>query len=350
MHDASAEPRRGLPLSILSGELHLVPEHMSGDPIASFDGLTAIGRLGRAYMKAHGGPRPFKEGCRVLPLMVLERLGFDRLCKTNFAGGHLHDTVRDLFRGGHLSQVGPHRLVERISSSMRRWGWGDPDWNAVADAWRGLKAFDLGVPGFEVEIDHVHTSAPRGWSIHSATYLDGALAFLVRWRDRHVMTIGFSFASGRRLLVQQIQTKSRTGNRWMFRFPRNRVEHVLDRFAAAFPDWDLHLVDGASLAAGTLSAYRRAIAKSRAACAMHRDTMRHSGCEEMRSAARKWRLEEIAERRDVRQRIAHLAVDAPRIETLYAGSGRWVRGAEFSSNGTLHHAVRREAVGGRMAA
>src|SRR3546814_1923886 len=64
---------------------------------------------------------------------------------------------------------------------------------------------------------------------HSRTPLDGVFAYLVQYKGEHVMTLGFSLINDRQILLQQVQLKNRTGNRWLFRFPENRLEFIIDR-------------------------------------------------------------------------------------------------------------------------
>src|SRR3546814_4012996 len=81
---------------------------------------------------------------------------------------------------------------------------------------------------------------------HSRTPLDGVFAYLVQYKGEHVMTLGFSIINDRQILLQQVQLKNRTGNRWLFRFPENRLEFIIDKFRSAFRGYRIHIVDGKS--------------------------------------------------------------------------------------------------------
>src|SRR3546814_5464994 len=112
-----------------------------------------------------------------------------------------------------------HELLRKIKSSIWRWSLNDKSRNEVVDAYAAIRSFDLGIEGLEVTLDYTNGYNEQGMGKHSRTPLDGVFAYLVQYKGEHVMTLGFSIINDRQILLQQVQLKNRTGNRWLFRFP-----------------------------------------------------------------------------------------------------------------------------------
>lgn len=197
----------------------------------------------------------------------------------------------------------------------------------MSPPWKGSPP-SLSSDEFEITLDQTTGRNDYGHSEHSRTYLDGVFGFLVHWKGEHVMTIGFSFAAGRRLLIQQVQNTKRTGNRWLFRLPRNRMEHIIDQFRTAFPKHHIHVADGADYAHRSMESYQGA--RDRAVENLARlDPVEDEG----RYAERKSRLEEIE------QDIAHLEQETERLSRFYRETGRHQQTREWKTNGLRHYAL-----------
>lgn len=225
------------------------------------------------------------------------------------------------------------RVVRKISSSQWRWGHADRDWNDIVSAYRGIAAFDLGIDGFEVRLDHTTGYNEKGRSEHAGIFLDGVFGFLVHWKGKHVMTIGFSISKGR-VLLQQVQAVSRTGNRWMFRMPANRMEFVIDRLSAAFPDREILIGDGSDYAGRSLSEYRSGLEDVEGDLASIRKRIAEGRGDSDGELARR---EE--QRAKLSEKIEGLRSDMARIDALYRETGRWTRGKVFKANGMRHYAL-----------
>jgi hypothetical protein len=150
-------------------------------------------------------------------------------------------------------------VVDKIVSSAWRWGYGKMGWNEMVDCHRGLRTFRFAIEGSTITIDHATGCNEMGSAQHSRIFLDGSFGFLVHIGGIHAMTIGFSFARDRTLLVQQVQLARRKGNRWLYRLPNSRMAHVLDGMAKAFPQHRLMLADGDQVALRNLESYGRLI-------------------------------------------------------------------------------------------
>lgn len=183
---------------------------------------------------------------------------FDELAKVWYSSSVML-RISEIFRASCDGSPAPsHWLVGKIVSSMWRWGCDHEQWNDVVDFYDAIRRFDFGLPDFDVVLDHTTWCNDRGWSEYSRTYLDGALAYLIRYKGEHVLTLGFSVSGRKRVLVSQCQLKRKKGNRWLYKLPSNHLDYALARLAAAFPYSDqfgLYLTDGVSIAKRTATNY-----------------------------------------------------------------------------------------------
>ncbi len=326
---------RGIALTVYpAGALRKVPAHHDSKPARSFDLGERLGTLVAEWVRDRydgDGPDLMSISHRI-PMDVYRLLKPDELCKIRSSSVFMMDeSVEEAFRTDPLLS-----LYRKVVSSMWRWGVGRPRWSEVVDAYEGIRGFDLGHPDFEVRLDHTTGYNECGYSEHSRTFLDGVFGYLVHYRGEHVMTLGFSVMAGRRLLLQQVQTKSRRGNRWLFKLPRNYLEHVVDRFAAAFPRHRIHLVDGADVVGKSLRQYRAALdeAERHREEAVGRMGRCEPGMEEYYSRRAETKREE-ADR--LRECIAHAEPEVARLGAFYAATGRYARGAALTVNRLTHH-------------
>jgi hypothetical protein len=242
----------GIDPKSLTGELVRVPPEHDEKPAATIENPEARLGLYKRYMDRWYGPFDFATQYHRLPLKALRRFNFDELYKLRYSSSTMMDaSVED-----HLKKDPNYCVLEKICSSLWRWSSSRGTWGEIVDAYNNIRAFKLDIPGFEVRLDHTtsYNEFGRGQYSHR-TYLDGAFGFLVHYKGEHMLTIGFSILSERRLLLHQVQSAKRSGNRGLFKLPCNRVEFVLDRFAKCFPGYRLFVVDGVSLAKKTVASY-----------------------------------------------------------------------------------------------
>lgn len=323
----------GIDLVTYGPVLTRVPEEHALKPVRSFDALERLGAHVRAYMEASWESTDLLETGHRLPVEAYARLTPDEVAKTMVSYRYTMDSaIRD-----KLTRDPIINLVHKIKSSMWRWSWTEMSWNDMVDAYDGIRAFDIGVPGFAATFDHTTWHNEKGRGQHSGIFLDGVFAFLVHWRGEHVMTIGFSIASGRRLLLQQVQMTKRTGNRWLFKFPSNRMELVVDRLKAAFPSHEILVVDGAAVAQKNLDEYLESHKTEKRRLSEHIERLKRQPDNDDLPRY-------IAENRSniarLSEKISHLEADKPRLAAFYADLGRHrTTGQDFESNGLRHHAI-----------
>lgn len=313
---------KGTPLSTLDVGLTRVPVHQNRKPVRSFDAMGALGEKFRAYALDAYETSDIEDLIHELPARAFDKLGRDRAAKTMLSNRNSipSEVEREIEKDPVL------RIVRKIDSSTWRWGYAHRSWNDIVSAMEGLSSFHLDSDEFEITLDQTTGRNDYGYSEHSRTYLDGVFGFLVHWKGEHVMTIGFSFAAGRRLLVQQVQNTKRSGNRWLFRLPRNRLEHIVDCFVRSFPKHRIYVADGADYAKRSLTSYLEA--RNRVAERLKR---RNDDVED--------RLTDREELEALNEKISHLRHQMDRLRALYSDTGHHRQTREWKTNGVRHYAI-----------
>ncbi|WP_143225586.1 hypothetical protein [Acetobacter pomorum] len=244
----------GLHLSFMSEILHKVPVHLDKYPYLH---PTPDDRFTPQQWQKLCDELEYQSIFR-LPLSLIGRTSFETLCRV-YSGSRvmLNEHIEDLFQ-----RSPPHRLLSKIKNSIWRSSLIHAGWNEIVEAWQGLHRFEMGNLGLEVEVDHTTGFNTHGYAEYSYnTYLDGSMAFLIKYRGAHVLTIGFTFASCKRLLIQQIQFTQRTGNRWLFKLPIHYASFVISKLRSAFPNHRLYIVSGVDLAERSIQNYKSTIAR-----------------------------------------------------------------------------------------
>lgn len=325
----------GIPLPTFEeGTFRKVPAHMRRNPGRSFDLADRLGQRVADWAQDRYGDRKkveLKDIAHSIPMEIYRRITPDELCKVRYSSTFMMDaSVEDAFKREPQLTV-----FQKIVSSMWRWGVGRGDWNEIVDCYEGIRRFDLGHPDFEIRLDHTTGYNERGYSEHSRTFLDGVFGYLVHYKGEHVMTLGFSLMEGRKLLIQQVQTKNRAGNRWLFKLPRNHLEHVLDHFKAAFPRHRMFLVDGEDLMKGNISNYRSGLEEATEREARARRTLERDG--DASPYARSSLESALRDREEFSTKIAHAEGDKARIGSFYEQAGRYRRGRALKVNRMTHY-------------
>lgn len=161
-----------------------------------------------------------------------------------------------------FDEVPEYRIFEKIRSSLWRWGCVDirEEWNTLVDAYNGIRNFSFGLPDFAVTLTHTTGCNECGRSEHdSELFLDGVFGFMVHYRGEHVMTLGFTFAKGRKLCLTQVQMKKEKGNRFLFKLPTSGVEYALTLLTKYFPTFTPYIIEGASAVEKYLGQYRNVL-------------------------------------------------------------------------------------------
>lgn len=217
-------------------------------------------------------------------------------------------------------------LIDKIISSHWRNGLYKPSWEEIEDCYSAISSFDLGIDGFEIRLDHATGYKPCGRAFHELIHLDGALAYHVLHKGERVMTIGFSLVKGRRVLIQQVQLASKRGNRWLYRFPKNRIEFILERFCAAFPRHKIHLIDAKDLCDSIAAIYQSNIDRIE-------KTISISVIGSESQATR-----DLQDRADAqRQKLAWFNEDRKRLEAFYKNTGRFAAVEAVTFRDARHH-------------
>ena len=331
--------QEGLTLSTFSDDLRKVPVHLDRKPIASFDGIAAIGPYGQQEIRRrydeNFDPASFAKIAHNLTLSALSRLSLDQLAKIRLSSMYMMSSdVENLFR-----EEPRYVIVNKIQNSMWRWGFRRSGWNELVDAYNGIRGFTMNYPDFEVRLDYTTGHNECGYSEYSRTFLDGVFAFLVYYRGEHVMTLGFSILSGRRILIQQVQLAKRRGNRFLFKLPKNRIEYVIALFRKHFPRHKLFIVDGSDVANKSLKSYRNGLERLQERLA--RAIASQKKATDLKNAEyHQYDIDHCLEDIPVfEEKITQLEGDVERLAAFYADTGQYDRGKTMSMNGLTHYTL-----------
>lgn len=331
---------KGLKLSSLTGELHKVHVRYEKKPVNAIRNKDEkLGLIGEQVLQHYGDTTPasFYTSYYKLPRKALTGFSFDETCKMRYSSIFtLHKTVDELF-----DRIARYEIIRKISSSMWRWGCGTGTWNEVVDTYENIRNFIFSDnPDFEVRPDHTTHYHQFGYSKFSRTFIDGVFAFLVYYKKKHVMTIGFSIMEGKKLLIQQIQLAKRSGNRFLYRLPNNRLEFVIDLFQKNFHGYDLYVVDGDDLSQKTTGDYQVALTFAKERCARNRAALKESMGKLGEGVSRYYLQRAEEDRREFEEKISHLQSDRARLVLFYKNAGRFTLGPESCKvNNLVHHCV-----------
>lgn len=245
----------GIPLSSIKEDLHKVPDEFNEKPVLTIlDGEARLAKHVGLIQLRYGEAFDFSKDARQLSIELFVDFSFDEICKMHYSASIMGDkSQEDLFE-----RIPPYTILKKIMSSMWKYGYNSATWNDVVEHYNNIRSFRFTEnPHFTVTLDHVPSFGAFSYAKYSkGLYLDGAFGYLVHYKGKHVMTIGFSLLDGKSVLVSQVQLCKKTGNRFLYKLPANRVELVLDLFHRHFPGNRIYIVDGKSLVDKNLRGYR----------------------------------------------------------------------------------------------
>lgn len=334
---------KGLQLRSFSQELYeVLPEH-NEQPVNTvvLDNLDGKMALIQAYIQDYFGKDcSFLDNYYNLPLDVLSGLSFDEVCKLHYSSPYIMDSSVDKL----FQTDAQYEVVRKIKNSMWRWGVGKGAWNEVVTAYDNIRHFSfVDNPDFEIRLDHTTGCNQFGYTKYSRTFVDGIFAYLVYYKRKHVMTIGFSIMEKKKLLIQQVQSAQRTGNRYLYKLPSNRLEFVIDLFRKNFSGYKIYVTDGDELVENILSNYCRALAGTREYCIQYQNEI-ETATGESRERCELWLRDSMRECDAYEANIAHLREDRERLVSFYRNTGRFVFRTSIIVNGITHLQVVRPRV------
>ncbi len=332
---------KGINLRSLKGQLHPVDPAYLDSLIGSFQNIDAKLAFCKSYIDERYPNIPFKEYFNDLPRKLFRNFSFDEMCKLEQTTCYMHDSVRKI-----LENRINHVVVHKIANSMWRWGYGKDAWNDVVDIYSKLQSFSfLEHPDFEIRIDLTTGDNQWGRSRYTRTFLDGVFGILVYYKHEHVMTIGFSFMKGHKILIQQIQLKKQTGNRWLYKLPNNRVEFMIEVFQKNFPGYTLFIVDGKTIAEHSLSLYQSSLGRYMENMKEYEDLVERKlipkGSKKFYKRSYQGDKENAQE---LTETIQHIQEDTERLVKFYANTGKFLLGESITLHGLTHYQVVQETV------
>ena len=317
---------KGVSLDTFAEDLHPLPDELMTDPYCKGDLHAMLPAATIAFLEAAHGKGISGDRVRRLPRSTLEKLSFEDVARMRASSMFsMSSSMEEMFE-----EDPRFTLFDRIRTSMWHWGCHRPNWNEYVEAYRGLRRFRFDLPDFEARITWTNYACDGSESEHCDTWLDGHFAYLIHYRGVHVMTLGFSLSGPDRLLVQQVQTTSERGNRWLFRIPGNRMEFFVDLFARAFPSHRILVVDGVDLVERNVLGYLKALRKTEARVER---LGRRIETDEDRATFN----QAVIEHDLLSSRLEALKQDTERLAALYADCGRYRRLQPETINRMTHY-------------
>ncbi len=320
---------KGIDLSAIAQNLYHVDQSHTKKPSVEIDNIVERLELGKARKYFDFVNKDVFSHLSQFSLPVLKNFSFDELCKLKYSTIiSMHKSVQDLFEDSDH-----HEVVRKITSSMWRWGSSSGVWNEVVDAYNSIRSFSLDLNSdFDIRLDYTIGSNDYGYSKFTRTYLDGVFAYVVYYKGKHVMTIGFTITGGKRILLQQIQLVEKTGNRFLFKFPKNRLEHILGRFKEYFEGYEVYLIDGNSLLDKITDSYISQLASARKWLTYYVAQRNHTSSEDHESL----RKSIILTRKEIKaleKQIRHINTDRSRLVDFYKNTGKFQLGETLEISG-----------------
>jgi len=280
----------GISLNSLRGDdLHFVPEDIADKPDLTIDLREKLAPYEDEIEERHGwreGTDIFddldrlKQVSRNLPLDPFwSECSFDEITKIVFSDA-VQSELGDLFFRERYERTNrdhpeerempePYEFIYKLKNSLWHYGKYPSSWNTLVTGYYAIPDFDFG-PNFEVRFDHSPYFNYWGGAFHvrrqmremkmswkkldqywhdNELYIDGVFAYLIYYKGRHVLTIGFSLGEDR-IYLSQIQVRNQLGNRWLYKIPGGYFDYAVNRMADHFGSFglDTYLVDGKSLA------------------------------------------------------------------------------------------------------
>jgi hypothetical protein len=288
-------------------------------------------------IRKHFGISSFVRDSHKLPFGAFTGFDFDELCKIMYSSCMDDESIGRFFQKHYQ-----YRVIEKIWSSMHQWGRNaEGAWNEIVDTYECIRHFNFGNhEDFEIRLDHTTGHNRNGLSKHTRTCLDGVFAFLVYYKSKHAMTIGFSFMKGKIILLQQVQVV-RGKTSFLSNIPDNRIEFAIKLFKENFPEHQLYLVDGKNLIENILAEYRNGLSE----IIETRNRYRESASKSTKRKDVKFFKEQAEEYELARilqeAKISHLENDANRLESLYSDAGKYAlnRSVHIREHNLSHYAV-----------
>ena len=326
---------KGLRLDLLPPDLFPVLPAYDKNPATSIVDIDKkLGHWKRHLTEHYGDRYSFIKNYNQLPTKAFQGFSFEDLCKLYFSSKYIMDnSVIELFEKNFKYEV-----FRKIESSMWRWGMNKGAWNEIVQVYNSIRNFHfVNDPDFEIRLDFSTHCNEFGYSKYTRIFIDGVFAFLVYYKKEHAMTIGFSVVAEKKLLLQQIQLAKRTGNRFLYKLPTNRLEFVIDLFRKNFPEHMVYVVDGRCLVEKTIADYKRGLCRTREIYESCLQEISLASNKSKRSLE-KYLLERKRECIEYEAKISHLEQDKGRLIAFYNNSGRFAIGSKsFKCNGLVHH-------------
>lgn len=209
-------------------------------------------QYGEGYNNSHDPDYfNFKERWNWLPAkLMLQAFDFNELTQLWF-----HAVISSEL-SEHFEKNDPYTVLYKTKNAVWHWSIGQENYNMFVYFYHRLKSFRFDIPDTEVFFDHATYHNSHGWSKYQRTYIDAPFGYLIYYKGKHVLTIGFA-PSCHGLLINQIQLKQPKGNRWLYKLPGHYFEYCITKMAETFHDTAIWLPQGNSMAGFVKKQYHK---------------------------------------------------------------------------------------------
>jgi hypothetical protein len=136
-------------------------------------------------------------------------------------------------------------LATKIKMSMWHSCYSPIRWNFLVDCFERMKTFKIDLPDFEVDIDtSSYIINEKGYSRNLRVFLDAELAFIIKYKGKHVFTISFNLYeldSKPTFHLCQLQCKETKGNRWLYKLPEKYNIFFTKKLMEHFSDFEFKI-------------------------------------------------------------------------------------------------------------
>jgi hypothetical protein len=275
---------------------------------------------------------------------AIEKYSFVDLCELYSIYPYMSEFSREIFQNFDSEYDVHYNVIWKVVNCLWRVGCND-DWDESVEAFNQIGSFSMDVKDFDCSLTWTTGTNPKGRNHHdykNGLFIDGVFAYLVHYKGKHVMTVGFNVMPDMQIAITQIQNVNKKGNRFRYKLPDNLLEFFIDRFSEAFPKHQICMVDGGDLGREILADYETSLegAETVYCLARERKTYSYETSEEHNETILQYKNDFAM----AKQKLCSLKEEAlPRIEKFYGMSlGKYKRLRAVKRNGRRYHPVKKK--------
>lgn len=191
---------------------------------------------------------------------IYKKMTTDEIAKFKFSSAYTTTRRFEFYYDNNPTII----MMNKIVLSGWHTGYNTFQWNDLVDVYNLIKTFDLDKKDFSIEHDITSGCNSKGYSKYTRTFLDGELAFIVKYKNKHVLTISYNVTIDRQTMnpkiqILQIQCVEKKGNRFLFKFEKDYIQEILFKFVSHFSEFRIELVKSKTLMDEIGGSYRASV-------------------------------------------------------------------------------------------